>query len=118
MRRPITVAVLLVITAALVACGSSRRGIPVSGPMAFPSAQVALGERAFMETCNACHPSGAAGLAPGINNKSLPEFLIKFQVRNGIGAMPAFSEQAVTPEELDAIVEYLEYMRNRPPPRG
>lgn len=37
-----------------------------------------------------------------INNKPLPGFLIKFQVRNGLGAMPAFSKEHVSPEELDA----------------
>lgn len=103
---------------AMAACGSSRRSVPVSGPMMIPNAKVAMGERAFMETCNACHPRGEAGLAPGINNKPLPEFLMKFQVRHGLGAMPSFSEEEVTPEELDAIVEYLKYMRQRPPPSG
>src|SRR3546814_14577651 len=75
--------------------------------------QVALGERVFMRECSVCHPRGEAGLAPGINNKPLPEFLIKFQVRNGLGAMLSFSEEHVSPEELDAIVEYLEHMRGR-----
>lgn len=99
--------------ASLTACGSSRRSVPVAGPMQIADPQVALGERVFMRECSVCHPRGEAGLAPGINNKALPEFLIKFQVRNGLGAMPSFSEEHVTPEELDAIVEYLEYMRRR-----
>ena len=111
-------AALVLTLLSLSACGSSRRSVPVSGPLIFPNEKVAFGERAFMRTCNACHPRGESGLAPGINNKPLPEFLIKFQVRHGMGAMPAFSEREVTPEELDAIVAYLEYMRQRPGPRG
>ncbi|HEY9552835.1 c-type cytochrome [Allosphingosinicella sp.] len=98
---------------ALSACGSARRSVPVAGPMAIADPQVALGERVFMRECSVCHPRGEAGLAPGINNKPLPEFLIKFQVRNGLGAMLSFSEEHVSPEELDAIVEYLEHMRGR-----
>ena len=118
MTRAMKAMALAMVLASLAACGSSRRTVPVSGPLMFPSQKVALGERAFMRTCNACHPRGESGLAPGINNKPLPEFLIKFQVRHGMGAMPAFSERQVNPEELDAIVEYLEYMRSRPAPRG
>lgn len=98
---------------ALAACGSSRRSVPVAGPMQIADPQVALGERVFMRECSACHPRGEAGLAPGLNNKPLPEFYIKFQVRNGLGAMPSFSEEQVTAEELNAIVEYLEHMRRR-----
>ncbi len=98
---------------ALAGCGSARRSVPVAGPMQIADPQVALGERVFMRECSACHPRGEAGLAPGLNNKPLPEFYIKFQVRNGLGAMPSFSEEQVTAEELNAIVEYLEHMRRR-----
>ena len=104
---------LAVALLAVSACGSARRSVPVAGPMAIDDPQVALGERVFMRECSVCHPRGEAGLAPGINNKPIPEFLIKFQVRNGLGAMPSFSKEQVTPEELDAIVEYLEHMRRR-----
>lgn len=117
MIRALAMPALALALLALSSCGSSRRGVPVAGPINITDPQVALGERVFMRECNVCHPRGEAGLAPGINNKPLPGFLIKFQVRNGLGAMPAFSEQHVTPEELDAIVDYLEYMRQRRPSR-
>lgn len=113
MRRAIGSAAMALALLALASCGSARRSVPVAGPMMIADQQVALGEQVFMRECSVCHPRGEAGLAPGINNKSLPEFLIKFQVRNGIGAMPSFSEEHVTPEELDAIVEYLQHMRGR-----
>lgn len=97
----------------LASCGSARRSVPVTGPMVITDPQVALGERVFMAECSRCHPRGEAGLAPGINNKPLPGFLIKFQVRNGIGAMPAFSEEEISDAEVDAIVAYLKHMRRR-----
>lgn len=113
MKCAAAIPALALVLLALAACGSARRSVPVAGPMAIADPQVALGERVFMRECSVCHPRGEAGLAPGINNKPVPEFLIKFQVRHGIGAMPSFSEEQVSPVELDAIVEYLEYMRRR-----
>lgn len=113
MKRATIMPALALTLLALAACGSARRSVPFAGPMTIADPQVELGERVFMRECSVCHPRGEAGLAPGINNKPLPEFLIRFQVRNGLGAMPAFSREHVTPEELDAIVEYLEHMRRR-----
>ena len=97
----------------LAACGSPRADVPIAGRMAVTDAQVAYGERVFMQQCNQCHPRGSAGLAPGINNKPIPPFLIRFQIRNGLGAMPAFPESQLGDKEVDAIIEYLMYMRER-----
>ena len=109
---------LLAALALATACGTARRGVPVAGPMAFQSEKVAFGERVFMQKCNQCHPRGEAGLAPAINNKPLPGFLIAFQVRHGLGAMPSFNEREVSDRELDAIIAYLKYLRSREPTRG
>ena len=111
--KPIALAGMALALLALASCGSARRSVPVAGPMTIADPQIALGERVFMRECSACHPEGEAGLAPGINNKPLPAFLIRFQVRNGLGAMPSFSEEEVSAEELDGIVAYLEHMRRR-----
>jgi mono/diheme cytochrome c family protein len=108
MLTPVAVSALV-----LASCGSSRRSVPVAGPMAFPNPEVALGERVFMRECSACHPEGEAGLAPGINNKPLPSFLIRLQIREGIGAMPSFTEREISDDEIDAVIEYLQYMRGR-----
>ena len=102
----------------LAACGTARRGIPVAGPMDFPSEEVALGERVFMRNCNSCHPRGEAAVGPAINNKPLPGFIITFQVRHGLGAMPDFDEDEISERELDAVVAYLQYLRSREPVRG
>jgi len=94
-----------------IGCGTPRRGEPLVGPVDLSDPQVARGKRVFMQHCHQCHPGGEGGLAPAINDKPLPEFLIKFQVRNGLGAMPSFEETKITPDELDDLVKYLKQLR-------
>jgi mono/diheme cytochrome c family protein len=60
-----------------------------------------------MRECNQCHPAGAAGLGPAINNKPLPGVAMRTQIRLGAGAMPAFKDDALKDAEVDAIVAYL-----------
>lgn len=101
--------------AALSGCGTARRGAAVTGPQEPPTPEVALGQRVFDATCNGCHPGGTAGIGVALNNKPLPGFVIRRQVRWGLGAMPAFSEDAVSDEELDALVAYLHWLRGLDP---
>lgn len=108
----------LVLPLAVVGCGTARRDVPVAGPMNIADPQVAQGERVFMRMCSPCHPRGEAGLGPAINNKPLPDFLIKFQVRHGLGAMPAFGKKTLSEPDLRAIVAYLDHMKKREPRRG
>ena len=61
-----------------------------------------------MARCHQCHPGGTAGLGPAINNAPLPGGLVKAQVRNGLGAMPGFSQEQISDEELDALVAYID----------
>lgn len=89
---------------------SARRTEPITGPLALDG-DAARGEQVFMRTCHSCHPFGEAGLGLALNNKPLPGFLLRAQVRKGFGAMPAFDEGQVTPEELDALVVYLKRLR-------
>lgn len=103
--------ILLLITAA--GCSSARRGEPITGPLQYPSPGVANGEKAFQRHCSQCHPGGEAGLGPAINNKPLPAFLMKYQVRRGLGAMPSFDKQVLTGAELDDIIAYIKTLRNR-----
>lgn len=90
---------------------SARRGEPVKGPLPIRSVAVAGGQKVFMRECHQCHPGGEAGLGPAINNKPLPGFMIRLQVRHGIGAMPAFSQSEISPKELDELVEFLKALR-------
>lgn len=102
---------LLLLLVVLVNCAPAYRGEPIVGPLNTSDLQVALGQHVFDAHCHECHPGGAAGLGPGINDKPLPGPLIEFQVRNGLGVMPAFSEEQITEEELDALVAYLLTLR-------
>lgn len=111
-------AAALLVPALAIGCGSARRSEPVAGPLEDVSAEVARGHVAFDRFCSQCHPEGELGLAPAINNKPLPGFLIRFQVRNGLGAMPAFPEEVIPPDELDAIVAYLQELRRNRPDRS
>ncbi|MDC4226474.1 MAG: cytochrome c [Candidatus Manganitrophus sp.] len=57
-------------------------------------------------------PEGEAGLGPALNNKPLPGWMIRFQVRHGLGAMPAFSEKEISDRELDdLVIAYLKAFR-------
>ncbi|HJP61658.1 MAG TPA: cytochrome c, partial [Gemmatimonadaceae bacterium] len=58
-----------------------------------------------------CHPGGAAGLGPPLNNKPAPAFVIRFQVRHGLGAMPAFDSTQISDADLHAVAEYLKALR-------
>jgi mono/diheme cytochrome c family protein len=90
---------------------SARRGEPIKGPFPIEALAVGNGQKIFMRECHQCHPGGEAGLGPAINNKPLPGFMIRLQVRNGIGAMPAFSQSEINPEEMDDLLEFLKALR-------
>ena len=106
-RLPALVLMLLLLTA----CGTARKVPPVAPPVPMAAESVATGHHEFIEYCHQCHPHGEGGLGPAINNKPLPGFLIRFQVRQGLGAMPAFPERVISDDELDAIVSYLKAVR-------
>jgi mono/diheme cytochrome c family protein len=107
---PILLAALATIPL-LAGCGNERRDEPLTEPLTTNDPSITLGHRVFSQHCNQCHPGGAAGLAPAINNKPLPVNLIKTQVRKGLGDMPAFSEREISEEELDGVVRYLKGLR-------
>ena len=118
-RVALAAAYLFAVLALAGACGQPRRGTPYTEPVALNDPGVARGQQLFMFNCNQCHPGGAAGLAPGINDKPLPAFAIKTQIRNGVGAMPAFDESHLADTDVDAIVKYLKSLRaTRPGARG
>ena len=109
--RPLAAACLFAAATLAVGCGSPRRGEPITEPLQSDDPSIALGHRVFSQHCHQCHPGGAAGLAPAINNKPLPVGLMKTQVRKGLGAMPAFSKEEISDEELDGIIRYLKALR-------
>lgn len=95
---------------ALVACGPARRSAALGNAPEL-TAEQARGEIVFMEHCNACHVGGASALAPALNDKPLPSWMIALQVRYGFGAMPAFSEERISEAEMDDLTAYLKALR-------
>ena len=98
------------------ACGAARRREPLAIPAPLDE-RAERGRAVFMTNCHQCHPGGEAGLGPALNDKPFPEFLKKFQVRHGLGTMPSFSEQKISDEQLDDLMEYLKALRRARPVR-
>lgn len=105
------IAALIALCAA--GCHSARRGEPLRGPLRLADAKAQRGQIAFMRSCHRCHPGGDAGLGPAINNKPLPAFLVKFQIRRGLGVMPSFSKERISEAELDDLISYMKIIRHR-----
>lgn len=95
-------------------CSSSRRDALVARQVNISSRQLEIGQRVFMYECNQCHPGGAAGLGPALNNKPIPGFVLRFQVRHGVGAMPKFDHSQISSESLSDLVLYVKTLRNEP----
>lgn len=91
-------------------CGSARRAEPLVGPVSLTEHQQ-LGRVVFSQHCYQCHPNGAGGVGPAINDKPLPQALIRTQVRAGLGAMPGFDEHHISEDELKAVSAYLATLR-------
>ena len=91
------------------ACGPHRREEPFT-QLRLTEEQI-QGRQLFQTHCGQCHPGGSGGLGPAINNKPLPSWLIRLQVRRGFGAMPAFSKESLSDAELARITAYLKTLR-------
>jgi mono/diheme cytochrome c family protein len=100
---------LAALLGALGACGG---GAP-PGPLVVPahlegpvrSTDVESGEVAFRRVCASCHAGGGApaladlGLAPGV---------VRTQVRQGYGKMPAVGTKQLSDDDLEAVLAYME----------
>ena len=101
----------LLLALLVLACGPARRGIPFEDPIALNTPELQQGQLVYMDKCSKCHPGGGGGLGPALNNKPLPGFAIKFQVRHGLGVMPAFKKDVISQPDLEALTEYLKAVR-------
>lgn len=95
----------------LVACAPVFDRPTLTGTLANADPQVLRGEKVFYENCHGCHPHGGRGLGRGVTDRPLPAFLVRLQVRNGFGEMPAFDVEEIDREELDALLTYLTELR-------
>jgi mono/diheme cytochrome c family protein len=108
-------AALAALALAALACASPRRAEPLTHRAVDTTDPVlATGEQVFHRWCHECHPGGEAGLGTSLNDKPWPGWMIRFQVRNGLGAMPRFDSGQISGEELNALVRYLMALRWMP----
>jgi len=70
------------------------------------------GMKLFMRHCNKCHPGGEKGKGPSLNDKSVPNFLIHWQVRLGGGDMPKFTDEQISKAHLKQIVAFVSRMQD------
>lgn len=105
--------VLFAVLASLAACGTARRSAPIMGERQIDSPELRLGKQVFDYNCSSCHPGGSAGLGPALNNKPLPNFLVRFQVRKGMGVMPSFDDEQISDDELRALARYVTWLRHQ-----
>ena len=92
-------------------CRTVRRSEPLTGKVDTSDPGVARGEVVFNRYCHQCHPGGEGGLGPALNDKPAPVFLMKTQVRVGLGTMPAFHQQEISARDLDDLMSYIIKLR-------
>lgn len=89
-----------------------RREDPASPGSVIFTASEFHGMKLFMRYCNRCHPGGEKGKGPSLNEKPLPDFLIHFQVRQGLGDMPKFTKEEISKEQLKQIILFVRLLRD------
>ena len=99
----------------LIGCSSVRRGDAIGRPITKASAEVERGRVVYQQQCYRCHPGGEGGLGPSLNDKPLPAFLIRTQIRAGMGVMPGFDEERISPEQMSDLMTYIFALRNAEP---
>lgn len=114
-RRTIALSAVFAAALLLVASGACQTVRPANHlrllePVPLPSAEVAQGQVLFMRYCHTCHPDGDSGLGPALYSTPLPA--VRAQVRLGVGGMPSFSDEVLADDEVDAILVYLDTLRD------
>ena len=107
MKAVYTLTLITLLFMVIISC-STRRSLPIEGPLTLNEHEQ-KGEKVFMEHCQRCHPHGEAGLGPAVN--PAPSFGKRFQIRRGVGAMPAFDEKHISDKELDNVISYLKALK-------
>lgn len=111
MKLSITFATIATLFLFAFACASARRSEPIAGPLDTTNGDVEHGELVFARHCHACHVGGEGGLGPALNDKPLPRFAVRAQVRQGLGAMPAFDANEIDDRDLDDLTEFVSALR-------
>jgi len=100
--------VMIIMVFAFISSCAVRKSEPITGIEFVPkNDRVANGERMFMVHCEKCHPGGEGGLGPAINSNPAPGFIKRFQMRHGLGVMPAFKKDEISTKDLRDISRWL-----------
>lgn len=87
--------------------------VPVQAQAAEQAPQWRNGKEVYDKVCGQCHKP-SVGVGTGLEGRELPVDYLKFIVRNGLNAMPAFPESHV--DDL-SLAEVSKYLASLPPPR-
>jgi mono/diheme cytochrome c family protein len=112
-RRCAMIFATFIAVMAAAGCMGVRRSEPITGPISLNDPHLQRGRASFERYCYRCHTEGEGGMGPIINDKPLPKFLMKFQVRHGLGVMPKFPPEVIPDEQLDEIVDYIVALRHQ-----
>ncbi len=74
---------------------------------AIASTDIALGQHEYEEHCNGCHPGGNEGYGPAVAGIGWDPARMRRQIREGEDQMPAFGEDKISADELEALLAYL-----------
>lgn len=104
------VSLTLVLGLAAAGCGAKGETALDAERYDYPigSTDVARGEEVFRANCNGCHPGGEKGYGPTIAGHPEPVGEVRAVVRNGKGRMPGFDENRISPEDLEALLAYVD----------
>lgn len=105
-------AMITIIGIGIIGC-SAPKTKPYAEVVTMPTEELQNGRILFDNHCASCHPGAMSGVGLAIINKPLPKGLIKFQIRNGIGLMPAFKEKHLSDDQVEDITSYLHYLREK-----
>lgn len=97
--------------ASLTACYPLQHADPIVDPVTLGGTSVQRGELLYNAHCYKCHTDGLGGLGSSLNDKPLPRFAIRLQIRQGLGVMPAFGEQTLTDRQVEDIIDYVIALR-------
>ena len=80
-------------------------GLAASAALAADAPPARSPEKIYSITCGYCH---GRNVGPIILGRHIPADTVKYIVRHGQNAMPAFRPSEITPAELEAVAKWVE----------
>ena len=84
-----------------------------SGSGTASGGDAAAGQKLFVANCQACHPSGGrvAGVGPKLQGTTRDDAYIHSNIRNGRNAMPAFSTDQISDQQINDLIAYIRSLK-------